>query len=122
MGDKKTLVIGASANPARYSNLAIHSLRQKGYEVVALAKRTAQVADVQIVTEFPASDENIDTITMYVGPRNQPEYYQPILSLQPKRVIFNPGTENPELMDKLKENGVEVTVACTLLLLSTGQY
>ncbi len=122
MGNKKTLVIGASANPARYSNLAIHSLRQKDYEVVALAKRAAQVADVEIVTKFPAADENIHTITMYVGPQNQPEYYKPILSLQPKRVIFNPGTENPELMKQLRENGIEVTVACTLLLLSTGQY
>ena len=93
MENKKTLVIGASPNPARYSNLAIRSLRGKGNDVVALAKRTGKVADVEIVTSFP-SQENIHTVTMYVGPQNQPEYYEPIFSLNPERVIFNPGTEN----------------------------
>ena len=121
MVEKKTLVIGASTNPLRYSYMAVHSLRNYGYGVVALAKRTGEVAGVQIQTEFP-SDENIHTVTMYVGPKNQSEYYQAILDLKPERVIFNPGTENIELAEKLQLEGIEAIEACTLMMLSTGQY
>ena len=121
MTNKPTLVIGASTNPSRYSHLAIHSLRKHGHDVVALAKRKGQVADVHILTEFPI-DKNIDTITMYVGAQRQGEYYQHILDLKPKRVIFNPGSENQELINLLNNNGIEAVEACTLVLLSTGQY
>jgi predicted CoA-binding protein len=119
--DKKTLVIGASENPVRYSYLAIQSLRKHGNDVVALAKRMGKVADVSIQTEFPKTDD-IHTVTLYVGPQRQPEYYKQILELNPKRVIFNPGTENIELLSKLEEKGIEVIEACTLVMLSTGQY
>lgn len=119
--DKKTLVIGASENPVRYSNMAIRSLRQKGIEVVSLAKRTGKVLDVEIQTNFP-TNETINTVTLYVGPQWQPEYYSQLLELNPKRVIFNPGTENKELVEILEKNGIEATEACTLVLLSTGQY
>lgn len=121
MIDKKTLVIGASENPVRYSNMAIRSLRQKGIEVVSLAKRTGKVLDVEIQTNFP-TNETINTVSLYVGPQRQPEYYSQLLELNPKRVIFNPGTENEELAEILEKNGIEVILACTLVLLSTGQY
>lgn len=121
MENKKTLVIGGSENPARYSNMAIHLLRQKGFEVVSLAKRMGKVLDVQIQTEFPMN-ENIHTVTMYVGLKRQPEYYNQLLELNPKRVIFNPGTENDALMTLLEKSGVETFEACTLVMLSTGQY
>ena len=121
MINKPTLVIGASTNPARYSHLAIHSLRKHGHDVVALAKKVGHVIDVPIEINFP-KNKNIHTITMYVGAQRQEEYYQPILGLKPERVIFNPGSENRELTILLEENGIEAIEACTLVLLSTGQY
>jgi predicted CoA-binding protein len=121
MENKKTLVIGASTNPVRYSNMAIHQLRAQKHEVLALAKRPGKVADVHIQTNFPF-DNDIHTITMYLGAQHQMEYYDAILNLKPKRVIFNPGSENSELFSKLEENGIEFIKACTLLLLGTRQY
>ncbi|MES1222890.1 MAG: CoA-binding protein, partial [Bacteroidota bacterium] len=94
--NKKTLVLGASANPERYSFLAINKLRKNGHPVMAIGKKTAKVADVDVVTEQkPAAD--IDTVTLYLNASNQKEYYNYILSLKPKRIIFNPGAENEEL-------------------------
>ncbi len=118
--NKKTLVIGASENPARYSNRAIHALRQNKHEVVALAKRNGRVEDVDITTQFP--EENIHTVSLYVGPQRQPEYYSPVLELKPERVIFNPGTENDEFISLLEEKGIEAVEACTLVMLSIGNY
>jgi predicted CoA-binding protein len=118
--NKKTLIIGASENPGRYSNMAIRSLRSHHHEVVALAKREGQVADVSIETEFPTA--GIDTVTMYVGPQRQPEYYEKVLQLKPRRVIFNPGTENPEFYTLLEKNNIEPVEACTLVMLSVGNY
>ena len=89
---KKTLVLGASNNPQRYSYLAVNRLRSKGHPVVAIGKKQVRVADVDIDTEkkdFPA----IDTVTLYLNPRAQEEYYDYILSLHPRRIIFNPGAE-----------------------------
>lgn len=121
MKNKKTLVIGASENPTRYSNMAIRSLRQKGVDTISLAKRKGKVLDVEIQTEFPAK-ENINTVTLYVGSHRQPEYYNQLLNLKPERVIFNPGTENNELVEMLQEKGIEAIEACTLVMLRTGQY
>lgn len=118
---KRTLVIGASTNPDRYSNMAIHTLRKHQYEVVALAKRAGKVSDVDIQTEFP-DKEDIHTVTMYVGAKHQSEYYKALLELNPERVIFNPGAENFELSDMLEMNGVETIEGCTLVMLNTGQY
>ncbi len=117
----KTLVIGASSNPERYSNMAIRALRSHNHEVFALAKRAGKVSDVEIQTEFPVN-VNIHTVTMYVGALNQEEYYNPILELKPERVIFNPGAENFELADMLEINGIETIEGCTLVMLSTDQY
>ena len=118
---KKTLVIGASENPERYSNKAIRALVSHRHEVVAIGLRDGEVAGVSFDSEKKAF-ENIDTVTMYLGPRNQPEYYTYILNLKPQRVIFNPGTENSEFSDKLKAAGIYPEIACTLVLLATGQY
>lgn len=118
---KKTLVIGASENPDRYSNKAIRALVLHGHEVVAIGLNEGQVAGVSFNSEKKAF-ENIDTVTMYVGPQNQREYYQYILNLKPQRVIFNPGTENPEFIAKLESAGIHPEIACTLVLLSIGQY
>ncbi|TYP97053.1 hypothetical protein C7447_10566 [Tenacibaculum adriaticum] len=116
-----TLVLGASQNPDRYANRAIHSLRKNNKEVVAVGLRIGTVMDVEIVTGTPAF-KNIDTVTLYLNPQRQKEYYDYIISLQPRRVIFNPGTENMELMKLLRQQQIETEVACTLVLLSTNQY
>lgn len=119
--NKKTLVIGASPKPHRYSYRAVSSLRSHGHEVVALAKRKNKLDDVEIQTEFP-EDEDIHTVTLYVGAPRQPEYYESLLNLKPQRVIFNPGAENPELYNKLEKEGIEAIEACTLVMLATNQY
>jgi predicted CoA-binding protein len=118
---KKTLVIGASEKPERYSNRAIWALVAHHHDVVAIGLRKGEVAGVAFDSEKHAF-ENIDTVTLYVGPQNQPEYYSYILSLKPRRVIFNPGTENPEFIAKLNSAGIYPEIACTLVLLATGQY
>jgi predicted CoA-binding protein len=118
---KKTLVLGASDNPERYSFLAVNRLRSRGHDVVAVGRRRTKIADVEVVTEMkPFSD--IDTVTLYLNPLNQRPYYDYILSLHPKRIIFNPGTENEELKELARANGIETIEACTLVMLGTGQY
>ncbi|PQJ77871.1 CoA-binding protein [Polaribacter porphyrae] len=118
---KKTLVIGASTNPNRYSNIAIKRLRGREIKTVALGLRKGKVLDVAIDNE-KLPYKKVDTITLYLNPKRQEEYYNYIISLQPKRVIFNPGTENYEFVKLLKENNIESEIACTLVLLSTNQY
>ena len=118
---KKTLVIGASANPARYSYLAINALRDKGHEVIAIGKRPGQVNDVEIgVEQKPV--EHLDTVTLYLNANNQKLYYNYILEQMPQRIIFNPGAENQELATLAKEKGIIPQEACTLVLLATGGY
>jgi predicted CoA-binding protein len=118
---KKTLVLGASDNPARYSYLAINRLRASGHPVEAIGRKKMNVFEVPVETvKQPFND--IDTVTLYLNPTNQKEYYDYILSLHPKRLIFNPGAENPELYDLAKKAGIQPVEACTLVLLSTGQF
>lgn len=121
MANKKTLVLGASPNPARYSYLAVNKLSRYNQPVVAIGKRKGKAGEVEIDTEQKAI-EDIDTITLYLNPQNQKQYYDYIISLKPKRIIFNPGTENPELYKLARENNIQVLEACTLVMLSTGQY
>lgn len=121
MSSKTTLVLGASGNPARYSNLAINKLRRFNHPVVAIGKRTGKVADTNVETAMRQIDD-IDTVTLYLNPANQKQYYQYIMDLKPKRIIFNPGTENEELAQMAREKGIEPIEACTLVMLSTGQY
>jgi uncharacterized protein len=118
---KKTLVLGASDNPSRYSYLAINSLRKYGHPVVAIGKKITRVADVPVEKE-KKDFVNIDTVTLYLNPLHQQDYYAYLLTLKPKRIIFNPGAENDELATLAKKNQIEVMEACTLVLLSTGQY
>ena len=121
MNQKKTLVIGASENPARYSNLAIQKLNAYQHPVVAIGLKKGMVGKTAIETEKKPM-EDIDTVTLYLNPTRQKEYYDYILSLAPKRIIFNPGTENDELADLAAEKNIKPMEACTLVLLSTGQY
>jgi predicted CoA-binding protein len=118
---KKTLVIGASDNPQRYSYLAVNRLRGKGHPVVAIGRKPSKVGDVTVDTDKKDFRE-IDTVTLYLSPGLQKEYYDYIISLHPKRIIFNPGTENPELEELAQSHGIEPLEACTLVMLSTGQY
>lgn len=118
---KRTLVLGASENPDRYSNMAIQKLRRYQHEVVAIGNREGKVLDVGIQKETEPFT-HIHTVTLYLNPNNQKPYYDYILGLQPKRIIFNPGTENPELESLAKAKGIEAIEACTLVMLSTGQY
>ena len=118
---KKTLVIGASENPERYSYLAINRLVSYGHEVVGIGNKTGLAAGITFEKEKkPFKD--IDTITLYINPKIQKEYYDYIISLHPKRIIFNPGTENEELYEIAKANGIQTKEACTLVMLGTGQY
>ncbi len=118
---KKTLVIGASENPERYSYKAIHMLREYGHPVVAISKKKGQTAGIDFCTD-KVHFNDIDTVTLYVGPKNQSEFYDYIVGLAPRRVIFNPGTENGELIDLLREKQIEAIEACTLVMLRTGQF
>ena len=118
---KKTLVLGASDNPSRYSYLAVNRLRSQGHPVVAIGKKNSMVADVPIEKE-KKDWKNVDTVTLYLNPLHQQQYYDYILSLNPKRIIFNPGAENDELADLAVKNGIKPMEACTLVLLSTNQY
>ncbi|MFB9052967.1 CoA-binding protein [Formosa undariae] len=119
--NKKTLVIGASLNPSRYSNVAIKRLVGANQDTVAFGLKEGTVSGVSIDTEL-LEYKDLDTVTLYLNPKRQTQYYDYIIGLNPKRVIFNPGTENPELYSLLKERGIDYEVACTLVLLSTNQY
>ncbi len=116
-----TLVLGASLQKSRYSNLAIHKLLQANKKVIGIGKQSGSVEKAKIQTNFDGIS-NIDTITMYVSPKVQENYYEQIIRLKPKRVIFNPGSENPELEQILREHHIPFERACTLVLLSTNQY
>jgi predicted CoA-binding protein len=121
MVDKKTLVLGATPNTSRYANLAANRLVRSGHSIVNVGLRAGEVAGVPI--EKPETiHHDIDTITLYVGPQHQEELYDYILDTHPKRIIFNPGTENSELRHMANEKGIETEYACTLVLLSIGQY
>jgi predicted CoA-binding protein len=118
---KKTLIIGASPNPDRYAYKAAHMLKSKGHNIINVGIKKGAVAGEEI--EQPGHLHNdIDTVTLYIGPHLQSGYYNYILETKPKRVIFNPGTENQELEELLLANDIEPVEACTLVLLSTGQY
>jgi uncharacterized protein len=117
----KTLVLGASENPGRYSNMAMLKLQDKGHDIVAVGKKSGTVNGVQISAQ-PVLSDDVDTVTLYLNPDNQKPYYDYILSLKPRRIIFNPGTENEELEEMAASQGIKVQEACTLVMLGTGQY
>lgn len=118
---KKTVVIGASPNRMRYSHSAVAQLQENGHEVIPVGIRDGEIAGIKIEKGRP-DVEGTDTVSLYLNPQRQKEYYDYILGLKPKRLIFNPGTENPELAQLAREAGIEAEAACTLVMLSIGQY
>ena len=119
--NKKTVVIGASNNPERYAYQATISLQNHGHEVVPVGIRDGEINGLKILKGNPPI-ENVDTVTLYVGPQNQQPWYDYVISLKPKRVVFNPGAENPEFEALLLKNNIEPLEACTLVMLSIGNY
>ena len=117
---KKVLVVGASENPSRYSNKAMIRLKENNYEVFAFGNRHGKVMGIEISTEFPKTE--IDTLTLYLNSKNQKQYYNNIINLNPKRIIFNPGSENDELWLLAHKKGIRVINACTLVMLSVGDF
>ncbi|NOQ71703.1 MAG: CoA-binding protein [Crocinitomix sp.] len=117
----KVLVLGASLKPQRYSYLAINDLVDYGHEVIAVGQRIGELRGVTISRDVP-SDSDIHTVTVYLGAKNQVEYFSYLLQLKPTRVILNPGAENNQLEQQLTEIGVEVLSACTLVMLRTNQF
>lgn len=118
---KKIVVLGASENPSRYSYLAVERLREKGYPVVAIGRKAGIIGDTPIVTGHPEIEE-VDTVTLYLNPQLQESEYEYIMQLNPRRVIFNPGTENDALLELLEQRNIQGIEACTLVMLSTGQF
>jgi len=118
---KKTVVIGASPNATRYSYKAVRKIDKYGHEVVPLGIRKGEINGKEIITEKPVLTD-IDTVTMYVGPQNQGNWIEYIYSLNPKRIIFNPGTENFDFISEAREKGIEVLTTCTLILLDSGGF
>lgn len=118
---KTTVVIGASPNFERYSYKATVSLQHHGHKVYPVGLRSGKINNTDIITDKPMFDD-VDTVTLYVGPQNQPAWKDYVLSLKPKRIIFNPGTENPDFEKAAKAKGIECVVACTLVMLSVGNY
>ena len=119
--NKPTVVIGASPNTDRYSYKATISLQSHKHTVYPIGIKKGNINGLEIINDKPLI-ENIDTITLYIGPDNQPEWYDYILSLKPKRIIFNPGAENTEFIKLANDNGIETEIACTLVLLSINEY
>jgi predicted CoA-binding protein len=121
--NKTTLVIGASENPERYANMAVKMLKSYQHPVLAFGKKKGEISGVEIATDMDKfKGASIDTVSLYVNPMNQAKLYDDIIGLHPKRVIFNPGTENDEFQDMLKKEKIEFEEACTLVLLRTGQF
>ncbi|NOS57309.1 MAG: CoA-binding protein [Cyclobacteriaceae bacterium] len=121
--NKKTVIVGATTNPSRYAFMAAEKLVENHHEIVPIGVKSGEVFGEPILNigNRPLIGD-VDTITLYIGPQHQPEHYEYLLSLKPKRVIFNPGTENVEFEKKVEESGAEALEACTLVMLSTGQY
>jgi predicted CoA-binding protein len=116
-----TLIIGATTNPNRYAYLALESLVKRNYPVVGVGLKEAEINGVKIHKDKKVFS-NIDTVTLYLSAKNQIGFYDYLLQLNPRRVIFNPGTQNPELENLLAKNDIKVVHACTLVMLKTGQY
>jgi len=119
--NKKTVVLGASPNPSRYSYLAVSRLVAHGNTVIPIGRRKGKINDIDILYG-PVEVRDVDTVTLYLNAQNQKQYYDYILSLHPKRIIFNPGAENSELAKLALKNNIQPVEACTLVLLSTNQY
>src|SRR3954465_1668137 len=118
---KTTAVIGASPNPDRYAYKATRSLKNHGHKVYPVGIAKGEIDGEKILLDKPML-EDVDTVTLYVGPKNQVHWKDYVLGLHPKRIIFNPGTENPEFEQMAAEKGIECVHGCTLVMLSIGDY
>jgi hypothetical protein len=118
---KRTVVLGASASPDRYAFQAFMQLRAKGHEPLPVGVRAGKIDETDILLGTPAL-EDVDTVTLYVNPDRQRDYYAYILGLKPRRIIFNPGTENAEFARMAREQGIEVVIGCTLVMLTLNNY
>ena len=123
MSKKYTLILGASPNPKRYGNMAALKLYNAGKPFIPVGKKLGQIAgkNIEELSTLKKYD-NIDTVTLYLSPKNQIPYEDYILSIKPRRIIFNPGTENPKLMNRAQNKGIEVLKACTLVMLASNTY
>ena len=119
--NKRTLVLGASSNESRYSNIASKMLQEYHHTVIPVGNKSGKIGDLEIMV-VPPIEKNIHTITLYLNPSRQEAYFSYILALNPQRIIFNPGTENVTLSQLANEHGIETIEACTLVMLRTGQY
>ncbi len=121
--NKKTVIVGASTNPSRYAHMAADMLTSYKHDIVPVGIKKGEVNGQPIldINKKPKVQE-VDTVTLYIGPQHQAEHYDYLLSLKPNRFIFNPGTENPEFEKMVEESGAEAIEACTLVMLRTGQY
>lgn len=118
---RKTVVIGASPNPQRFAYRAVMSLNREGHEPIPVGLRSGDINGIPIHTDMPQIDD-VDTVSLYVGPQNQLSWYEYIIGLNPKRIVFNPGTENRELEEMAREAGIKTEHGCTLVMLSVGTY
>ncbi|WP_116124779.1 CoA-binding protein [Lewinella sp. IMCC34183] len=118
---KTTLILGATPNPTRYAYLAAERLTARGHPIVPVGIKTGKVFGQEILNGKPDVPA-IDTVTLYLSARHQPEYYDWLLRVAPRRIIFNPGTENPELSRLAREAGIEAVAGCTLVMLAGGNY
>jgi len=120
---KKTVIVGATTNKSRYAYMAAEMLTSYQHEIVPIGIQKGEVSGQQILEiQTKPSVGEVDTVTLYIGPQHQPEHYDYLLSLKPKRFIFNPGTDNPEFEKMVEQSGAEAVQACTLVMLRTGQY
>ena len=118
---RKTIVIGASEKKERYSNKCVRLLRNHNIQTVAIGKKEGKIKDVKIQTGHPSEDK-VDTVAIYLAPKNQKEYYQYVIDLKPERIIFPPGAENPDFYPQATAHGIETSEACPLVMLKTGIY
>jgi len=117
----KMLVLGAAEKPERYSCKAVKALNRNDYDVVAVGFKPGYIKEIEILTGMPAIDD-VDTVLLYLGQKKQSEFYEYVIGLNPRRVIFNPGAENPEFQGLLKEKGIEVVKDCALVMINTGSF
>ncbi len=119
---ENVVVVGASANEERYSNKAMKMLAEYGHNAIPVAPAASVILGKKVYSGLDEVAETVDTVTLYVGPQRQEGLFEQIIRLHPKRVIFNPGTENPAVYELLESSGIESIEACTLVLLRTGQF
>jgi uncharacterized protein len=120
---KKTVILGATENRMRYAYVAAEMFDERNIPFIPVGIKKGKIFGQKILDLRTKPEiKDVHTVTLYIGPQNQEEWYDYIISLKPQRIIFNPGTENPELMSLAKENGIQVCQACNLVLLSTGQF